>query len=56
MRCKYIRAVGATLLQYVSALPAPKAIAVGNGFIRSVMMVSAETPGRADATNVSVKF
>ena len=36
MRCNYIRAIGATVLQYVSVLPAPKSIAVGNGFIRSV--------------------
>ena len=35
MRCKYIRAVGATLLQYVTILPELKSIAVGNGFIRS---------------------
>ena len=31
MRCNYIRAVGATLLQYVSVLPELKSIAVGNG-------------------------
>ena len=36
MRCNYIRAVGATLFTYVSVLPVPKSIAVGNGFIRSV--------------------
>ena len=36
MRCNYIRAVGATLLQYVSVLPELKSIAVGNGFIRSL--------------------
>ena len=36
MRCYYIRAVGATLFQYVSVLPELKSIAVGNGFIRSV--------------------
>ncbi len=35
MRCYYIRAVGATLFQYVSVLPELKSIAVGNGFIRS---------------------
>ena len=39
MRCKYICAVGATLLTYVSVLPVPKSIVVGNGFIRSAVMV-----------------
>ena len=51
MRCNYIRAVGATLLQYVSVSSAPKSIAVGNGFIRSVVIVSPAPTGRADAKN-----
>ena len=39
MRCYYIRAVGATLLLNETVLPVPKSIVVGNGFIRSAVMV-----------------
>ena len=52
MRCNYIRAVGATLFQYVSVLPAPKSIAVGNG-----AKLSNALPGCVAATvftNVSI--
>ena len=56
MRCKYIRAVGATLLQYVSVLPELKSIAVGASITRPFVTVLPALTGRADAINVSAQF